>query len=71
MAVDYAEESKWYKHGIIENPLESDKKYDAIIVAVGHKVFKEYVKSDYGQLSNDIQIVIDVKNIVNDATWRL
>jgi len=36
-----------------------------------HKVFKEYVKSDYGQLSNDIQIVIDVKNIVNDATWRL
>ena len=69
--VDHAEAEKWYKHGIIKNPLESDKKYDAIIVAVGHKVFKEYVKSDYGQLSNDIQIVIDVKNIVNDATWRL
>jgi UDP-N-acetyl-D-glucosamine/UDP-N-acetyl-D-galactosamine dehydrogenase len=69
--VDHAEAKKWYKHGIIKNPLESDKKYDAIIVAVGHKVFKEYVKSDYGQLSNDIQIVIDVKNIVNDATWKL
>jgi UDP-N-acetyl-D-glucosamine/UDP-N-acetyl-D-galactosamine dehydrogenase len=69
--VDHAEVSKWYKHGVIKNPLESDRKYDAIVVAVGHKVFKEYVKSDYEQLSNDIQIVIDVKNIVNDPTWRL
>jgi len=69
--VDYAEESKWYKHGIIDNPLESAKKYDAVIVAVGHRQFKAYSESDYEQLSSGIQIVIDIKNIVDKPTWRL
>jgi UDP-N-acetyl-D-glucosamine/UDP-N-acetyl-D-galactosamine dehydrogenase len=69
--VDYAEESKWYGHGIINNPLESDKKYDAIVVAVGHRQFKAYSESDYEQLSNGSQIVIDIKNVVENPTWRL
>jgi UDP-N-acetyl-D-glucosamine/UDP-N-acetyl-D-galactosamine dehydrogenase len=69
--IDHVEESKWYKHGIIGNPLESNKKYDAIIVAVGHKEFKEYVMRDYEKLSHDDQVVIDIKNIVSDPTWRL
>ena len=69
--VNHKEESKWYKHGIIGNPLESDKQYDAIIVAVGHKQFKSYTNDDYSKLSNDEVIVIDVKNIVNNPTWRL
>jgi UDP-N-acetyl-D-galactosamine dehydrogenase len=69
--VDHVEESKWYKHGIIDNPIESDKKYDAIVVAVGHKQFKAYSESDYEQLSNGSQIVIDIKNIVDKPTWRL
>ena len=38
--VDNSEESSWYKHGIIENPLKSNKVYDAIVVAVGHKSLK-------------------------------
>ena len=71
MAVDYAEESKWYKHGIIENPLESDKKYDAIIVAVEHKQFKKYTTNDYKRLSQGTQVVMDIKNIVPQLTWRL
>jgi len=69
--VDYTEESEWYKHGIIKNPLKSDKKYDAIVVAVGHKQFKAYTESDYEKLSNDSKIVIDIKNIVDKPTWRL
>jgi len=37
--VDYEEEGKWYKHGIINDPLNNNKKYDAIVVAVGHEQF--------------------------------
>jgi UDP-N-acetyl-D-glucosamine/UDP-N-acetyl-D-galactosamine dehydrogenase len=69
--VDYAEEAKWYTHGIINNPLESDKKYDSIVVAVGHKQFKIYSKNDYEKLSNGEIVIIDVKGIVKDPSWRL
>ena len=69
--VNCAEVSKWYKHGIIKDPLGSGKKYDAIVVAVGHKQFKAYVENDYKQLSNGARIIIDIKNIVDNPTWRL
>jgi len=69
--VDHTEESEWYKHGIIKNPIESDKKYDAIVVAVGHKEFKQYTNNNYIKLSNGQKIIIDVKNIVKQPTWRL
>lgn len=69
--VDHAEESKWYKHGIINNPLEQSKKYDAIVVAVSHKQFKTYTTENYKQLSNGDQVIIDIKNIVDNPTWRL
>jgi UDP-N-acetyl-D-glucosamine/UDP-N-acetyl-D-galactosamine dehydrogenase len=69
--VDHVEEGDWYKHGIIKDPMESDKKYDAIVVAVGHKQFKAYSESDYGRLSNGCKIVMDIKNIVDKPTWRL
>ncbi len=69
--VGYAEEAKGYRHGIIDDPLKSDKKYDAIVVAVGHRQFKAYSESDYKQLSNGNKIVMDIKNIVDKPTWRL
>jgi len=69
--IDYEDESGWYKHGVVGNPLESNKQYDAIIVAVGHRQFKEYTVNDYKNLSNGDRVVIDIKNIVNDPTWRL
>ena len=69
--VDHTEESEWYKHGIIKNPIESDKKYDAIVVAVGHKEFKQYTNNNYIKLSNGQKVIIDVKNIVKHPTWRL
>jgi len=64
-------EKNWYKHGIIENPLDEGKKYDAIVVAVSHKQFKAYTKDDYKLLSNGEGVIIDIKNIVNNPTWRL
>lgn len=69
--VDSSEGNEWYKHGLISNPLESEKKYDAIVVAVGHKQFKSYSENDYERLSNSNKIVIDIKNIVENPTWRL
>jgi len=69
--VDPNEEKKWYTHGIISNPLDNNKKYDAIVVAVAHKQFKEYTPEDYLQLSNAKGVVIDIKNIVQNPDWRL
>ena len=69
--VDPDEEKKWYTHGIISNPVDDNKKYDAIVVAVGHKQFKEYTAETYLQLSKDQEVVIDIKNIVPNPTWRL
>jgi len=48
-----------------------DKKYDAIIVAVGHDKFKEITQDEYEKLSNGTPIIIDVKGIVEKPTWRL
>jgi len=69
--VDHAEESKWYKHGIISNPLESGKEYDAVVVAVSHHQFKSYTMGDYEKLSNGQSVIIDIKNIVQEPTWKL
>jgi UDP-N-acetyl-D-glucosamine/UDP-N-acetyl-D-galactosamine dehydrogenase len=69
--VDPKEEKKRYTHGIISNPLKGNKKYDAIVVAVGHKQFKAYTAENYSQLSNNKEVIIDIKNIVLNPTWRL
>ena len=53
-----------------EIPLGS-KKYDAIVVAVGHEKFKKLTTQDYESMSKDKAIVIDVKGIVKNPTWRL
>lgn len=46
-------------------------KYDSIIVAVGHNEFKEITTEEYARLSNGTPIIIDVKGIVENPTWRL
>ncbi len=55
----------------IKNPFKSDKKFDAIIIAVGHKVFTELKRSDYENISTDEPVLIDIKGIVENPTWRL
>jgi UDP-N-acetyl-D-galactosamine dehydrogenase len=49
----------------------NSKKYDSIIVAVGHEEFKKITTAEYESMSNGEPIVIDVKGIVEKPTWRL
>lgn len=51
-------------------PLNS-KKYDSIIVAVGHDAFKEITTEQFESMSNGEPIIIDVKGVVKNPTWRL
>ena len=51
-------------------PLNS-KLYDAIIIAVGHSKFKDITTQEYKSISNGNLILIDVKNVASEATWRL
>jgi len=45
--------------------------YDAIVVAVGHDEFKAITQEQYAGLSKNTPILIDVKGIVENPTWRL
>jgi UDP-N-acetyl-D-galactosamine dehydrogenase len=59
------------KYPLVSDPLKSKKKYDAIVVAVSHKQFKKYSMDDYSGLLTGTNVIIDVKNIVKEPTWRL
>ena len=67
--IDSNKKNQMFK--IIKDPLVSDKKYEAIVVAVSHKEFKAYTNDDYELLSSNKKVIIDIKNIVDDPTWRL
>jgi len=45
--------------------------YDAIIVAVGHDEFKKITQNQYNGLSQGAPVIIDVKGVVENPTWRL
>ncbi len=53
------------------NPFESDKKYDAIVIAVAHKQFMTLSRDKLEKYSTDPAILIDIKGIVDNPTWRL
>jgi UDP-N-acetyl-D-galactosamine dehydrogenase len=69
--VDEKEEKQQYKHGIIKNPFKSNKKYDAIVVAVAHKQFIELSNADYKSILNNKPVIMDIKGIVEKPSWRL
>ena len=69
--VDRDEPKQHYKHGLIENPFKADKKYDSIILAVAHKQFKQLNREDYVNISTVSPVLIDVKGIIENPTWRL
>ncbi len=69
--VNPKEYKQHYKHGVIDNPFVNDKKYDAIVVAVAHKQFKELSQADYENISNGISVIMDIKGIVKNPNWRL
>ncbi len=69
--VDPEEEKHHYNHGIISNPFESDRKYDAVVVTVAHKQFKAVTQTEYENISNGIPVIMDIKGIVEKPSWRL
>ena len=69
--VDKEEEKRTYNHGLIEDPFQSNKKYAAIIVAVSHYQFLELTKNDFASISEGSPVVIDIKGIVDNPSWRL
>lgn len=70
--VDPKEPKKYYKHGVLDyNPFESDKKYEAIVVAVAHREFVKLSIDDFAKISNKNIVLIDVKGILKNPSWRL
>lgn len=61
----------YYNYNFVENPFENSKKYDAILVAVGHDKFKTLTQNEYDSLIKDEKLIIDVKGIVPNPTWKL
>lgn len=69
--VDKEEEKRSYEHGLIDNPFEGDKKYEAIVVAVAHQQFVKLSYEDYASISKGEPILVDIKGIVEKASWKL
>ena len=61
----------YYNYNFVENPFENSKKYDAILVAVGHDKFKTLTQKEYDGLIKDEKLIIDVKEIIPNPTWKL
>jgi len=55
----------------ITNPFEAEKRYEAIVIAVGHQAFRDLDDSEYTKISNGEPILIDVKGVSKNPTWRL
>jgi len=69
--VDPKEQKSYYSHGIIENPFKLNNIYDAIVVAVSHKMFINLTKKEYDNISHKNTVIIDIKGIVEKPNWRL
>ena len=54
----------------IVNPFDRDGKYDAIIVAVSHQEFIKYSTEDFLKISKGKLVLLDLKSIYNNATWK-
>ena len=61
----------YYDYNFVENPFENSKKYDSIVVSVGHDKFKTLTQKEYDSLIKDEKLIIDVKGIVPEPSWKL
>ena len=61
----------YYNYNFVENPFENSKKYDSIVVTVGHDKFKSITQKEYDNIINGEKIIIDVKGIVPEPSWKL
>jgi len=64
-------DKQYYNYNFVNNPFENSKKYEAIVVAVGHDKFKILSEKDYYSILAGEKVLIDVKGIVQNPTWRL
>ncbi|WP_419773878.1 nucleotide sugar dehydrogenase [Halarcobacter sp.] len=70
--VDLEETKYHFHHELMEkNPFELDKKYDSIVIAVAHDEFVSLKEEDFKKVSAGKEILIDIKGIVENPTWRL
>lgn len=69
--VDPTEEKHHYRVDIIPDPFKASILYDAVILAVAHDQFKSLDEDDYRRISTPSPVVIDVKGIVPNPSWRL
>jgi len=56
---------------LIQNPFNSSKRYDAIILAVAHDKFYNYTINDFNNISRENLVLLDAKGIYDFATWKL
>jgi len=54
----------------IVNPFTGTDKYDAIIVAVSHQEFISYSTANFLEISNGKLVLLDIKGIYNNPTWK-
>jgi len=54
----------------ISNPFDAKKKYDSVIVAVSHNEFVNYTVADFKQLSKGKLVLLDIKGIYNESSWK-
>lgn len=70
--VDLEESKHHFNHQLMEkNPFKEDKKYDSIVIAVAHDEFVSLKEEDFKKVSTGKEILIDIKGIVENPTWRL
>lgn len=60
-----------FNRSLIDNPFNSSKRYEAIIVCVAHHQFKDLNSHDFQSISDGTPIILDVKGIVEEPSWRL
>ena len=54
----------------IKNPFDGDMKYDVIIVAVSHQEFIHYSTCDFEGLSKGKMLLLDIKGIYTESSWK-
>ena len=56
---------------LTKDPFKSEYKYDAIIVAVAHNLFKSYTIHDFKEISSGKLVLLDIKGIYKKSNWSL
>jgi UDP-N-acetyl-D-galactosamine dehydrogenase len=64
-------DKSYYDYNFIESPFQNSKKYEAIVIAVGHDKFKTVSSKEFENIIDGMPIIIDVKAILDSSTWKL